>query len=135
MRVKCENSYQVEGPLSRILLRAPGRPGSALSTALLLDYLWTEPDITISHKFSYQQNNNFLSVLQLPQEVADFPAAFPEVADPPKPVIYTQRGRVWENKSMGQHLAKREPPSVSKGSSTVSEHNPTDSPESQDEVF
>ncbi|XP_056330783.1 myelin basic protein-like isoform X1 [Danio aesculapii] len=38
--------------------------------------------------------------------------------------------------SMGQHLGKREPLSVSKGSSTVSEHiNSTDTPESQDEVF
>ncbi|XP_051576626.1 myelin basic protein-like isoform X2 [Myxocyprinus asiaticus] len=37
---------------------------------------------------------------------------------------------------MGQHLGKREPLSVSKGSSTGSEHIMADSPaESQDEVF
>ncbi|XP_073703573.1 myelin basic protein-like [Garra rufa] len=36
---------------------------------------------------------------------------------------------------MGQHLGKHEPITVSKGSSTVSERVPTDSPESQDEVF
>ncbi|XP_059423297.1 myelin basic protein-like isoform X1 [Carassius carassius] len=36
---------------------------------------------------------------------------------------------------MGQHLGKREPLSVPKGSSTVSEHIPADSPVSQDEVF
>ncbi|XP_051721625.1 myelin basic protein-like [Ctenopharyngodon idella] len=36
---------------------------------------------------------------------------------------------------MGQHLGKREPLSVSKGSSTVSDHMSAASPEAQDEVF
>ncbi|XP_077096522.1 myelin basic protein-like [Siphateles boraxobius] len=36
---------------------------------------------------------------------------------------------------MGQHLGKHEPPSVSKGSSTVSDQMSADSPEAQDEVF
>ncbi|XP_067305520.1 myelin basic protein-like [Pseudorasbora parva] len=36
---------------------------------------------------------------------------------------------------MGQHLVKREPLSVPKGSSTVSDQMSADSPEPQDEVF
>ncbi|KAK7147986.1 hypothetical protein R3I94_010498 [Phoxinus phoxinus] len=36
---------------------------------------------------------------------------------------------------MGQHLGKREPLSVSKGSSTVSDQMSADSPEAPDEVF